>query len=72
MLTILLVRSGMTEFDSQGRIQGTLDVPLSDEGRQQAEAAADDLAERARVDRRALHRTLPRARSRRPRFWRTG
>ena len=47
MLTILLIRAGRTEFDCQGRIQGTLDVPLSDEGRRQAEAAAGDLAERS-------------------------
>ena len=40
MLTILLIRSGTTEFDAQGRIQGTLDVPLSDEGLRQARAAA--------------------------------
>lgn len=46
MLTILLVRSGITEFDSQGRIQGTLDVPLCDEGRRQADATAADLAAR--------------------------
>jgi broad specificity phosphatase PhoE len=47
MLTILLVRSGMTEYDCQGRIQGTLDVPLSDEGRTQVDAAARDLEGRA-------------------------
>ena len=47
MLTILLVRSGRTEYDCQGRIQGTLDVPLSAEGRQQATAAAAELAGRA-------------------------
>jgi broad specificity phosphatase PhoE len=47
MLTILLIRSGITEFDSQGRIQGTLDVPLCDEGRRQAEAMADELAGRS-------------------------
>jgi probable phosphoglycerate mutase len=46
MLTILLVRSGLTEYDCQGRIQGTLDVPLSGEGRQQAEATAQELAAR--------------------------
>jgi probable phosphoglycerate mutase len=43
MLTILLVRAGHTEFDAQGRIFGTLDVPLSDQGRQQAEDAAERL-----------------------------
>jgi broad specificity phosphatase PhoE len=47
MLTILLIRSGITEFDSQGRIQGTLDVPLCEEGRRQAEATAEDLAARS-------------------------
>jgi broad specificity phosphatase PhoE len=43
MLTILLVAAGETEFDSQGRIQGTLDVPLSDAGRAQVLAAARQL-----------------------------
>jgi probable phosphoglycerate mutase len=47
MLTILLIRSGITEFDSQGRIQGTLDVPLCEEGRRQALATADELVARA-------------------------
>ncbi len=46
MLTILLIRSGTTEFDAQGRIQGTLDVPLCEDGRRQAEATADELAAR--------------------------
>ena len=44
MLTILLIRSGQTEYDSQGRIQGTLDVPLSEEGRREVLAAAMELA----------------------------
>ena len=43
MLTILLIHAGRTEYDCQGRIQGTLDVPLSDDGRLQAVAAADEL-----------------------------
>jgi probable phosphoglycerate mutase len=34
MLQILLVRPGATEFDRQGRIQGTLDIPLCEDGRQ--------------------------------------
>ena len=46
MLTILLIRSGTTEFDAQGRIQGTLDVPLCEEGRRQAQATAVELAAR--------------------------
>ncbi|MCC6494262.1 MAG: histidine phosphatase family protein [Pirellulales bacterium] len=47
MLTILLIRAGVTDFDCQGRIQGTLDVPLCDEGRQQAVAIAEDLIARS-------------------------
>ena len=46
MLTILLIRSGSTEFDAQGRIQGTLDVPLCEEGRRQAQATAEELVAR--------------------------
>jgi phosphoserine phosphatase len=49
MLTILLIRSGITEFDAQGRIQGTLDVPLCDEGRQQAVATAEELTARTEL-----------------------
>lgn len=47
MLTILLIRSGITEFDCQGRIQGTLDVPLCEDGRRQAVTIAEDLIERS-------------------------
>ena len=43
MLKILLIRSGITEYECQGRIQGTLDVPLSDEGQQQIEALVEPL-----------------------------
>lgn len=46
MLTILLIRSGRTEYDSQGRIQGTLDVPLSEDGRSEVLAGAAELAEK--------------------------
>lgn len=35
MQTVLLVRPGETEYDQQGRIQGTLDIPLSEDGRRQ-------------------------------------
>lgn len=47
MLTILLIRSGITEFDCQGRIQGTLDVPLCEDGRRQAVTIAEDLIDRS-------------------------
>lgn len=46
MLEIVLIRSGRTEYDCQGRIQGTLDVPLSEDGRREAEACAAELAAR--------------------------
>lgn len=37
---ILLIRPGATEFDEQGRIIGTLDLPLSELGTDQANALA--------------------------------
>jgi phosphoserine phosphatase len=43
MLQILLVRPGATEFDRQGRIQGTLDIPLCEDGRQAVEALIAEL-----------------------------
>jgi len=46
MLSILLVRTGSTEYDCQGRVQGTLDVPLSEDGRQQIEQVAEQIADR--------------------------
>ncbi|WP_246109833.1 histidine phosphatase family protein [Roseimaritima multifibrata] len=41
----MLVRPGATEFDQQGRIKGSLDMPLCDHGREQANHAAKDLQE---------------------------
>ena len=38
MLQILLIRPGTTEYDQQGRVQGTLDIPLCEDGRQEVEA----------------------------------
>lgn len=43
MLSIMLIRAGRTEYDCQGRIQGTLDVPLSEDGRREVTAGASDL-----------------------------
>jgi len=45
MLTVILVRPGATSFDDDGRIKGTLELPLSDCGVQQAEKTADELAQ---------------------------
>jgi len=43
MFQILLIRGGETEYDQQGRIQGTLDIPLSADGRRHAEALIEPL-----------------------------
>ncbi len=32
MLQIVLIRPGATEYDHEGRVQGTLDLPLSEDG----------------------------------------
>jgi probable phosphoglycerate mutase len=45
MLRIVLIRPGATDFDDQGRIQGTLSIPLNDQGRQQIAAAIETLRE---------------------------
>lgn len=45
MFTLLLIRPGATEFDQQGRIQGTLDMPLCEDGRRQAAEAVAAVAE---------------------------
>lgn len=49
MPTLLLVRPGATEFDQQGRIQGTLDIPLCEDGRRQTEEAIEGLVARQPV-----------------------
>jgi probable phosphoglycerate mutase len=46
MVQILLIRSGITEYDQQGRVQGTLDIPLCEDGRQQVEAMVRELQSR--------------------------
>lgn len=43
MTRIVLIRSGSTDFDDEGRIKGTLDIPLNKKGNQQAVQAADEL-----------------------------
>lgn len=45
MLKLLLIRTGATEYESQGRVQGTLDIPLSEDGRRQIEQVAEALRE---------------------------
>ncbi|QDT06191.1 Phosphoserine phosphatase 1 [Rubripirellula lacrimiformis] len=41
---VLLVRPGATEFDDQGRIKGSMDMPMSETGRRQAETLADQIS----------------------------
>ena len=43
MVQILLIRPGTTEYDQQGRVQGTLDIPLCEDGRQEVELLVDAL-----------------------------
>jgi broad specificity phosphatase PhoE len=43
MLQIVLVRPGSTDFDEQGRIKGTLDIPLSENGTGQVARAVVEL-----------------------------
>ena len=45
MTQILLVRPGATEYDQQGRVQGTLDIPLCEDGRQEVAAMVAGLRE---------------------------
>lgn len=40
---MVLIRPGSTDFDDQGRIKGTLDIPLNEAGRQQVARAAAEL-----------------------------
>jgi probable phosphoglycerate mutase len=44
MLQILLIRPGATEYDQQGRVQGTLDIPLCEDGRQEVQALVQELS----------------------------
>jgi probable phosphoglycerate mutase len=45
MPDVILIRPGATEFDEQSRIQGTLDLPLSERGRQQVAELVQQLGE---------------------------
>ncbi|QTD44856.1 histidine phosphatase family protein [Ottowia testudinis] len=47
---ILAIRHGETAWNVDGRLQGHLDIPLSDHGRQQASRLAQALAAQADID----------------------
>ncbi|OCG73106.1 histidine phosphatase family protein [Microbacterium sediminis] len=59
MTLITLVRHGQTDWNLEGRIQGSTDVPLNDTGRRQAREAA----ERLRDDDYSLAVTSPLSRA---------
>jgi probable phosphoglycerate mutase len=44
MSQIVLIRPGSTDYDQQGRIQGTLDVPLNEEGCNEVARVIDEVA----------------------------
>ncbi|MEN6458764.1 MAG: histidine phosphatase family protein [Thermoguttaceae bacterium] len=46
MLQIVLIRPGSTDYDVQGRIQGSLDIPLNERGLTEAAAAAEQLRDK--------------------------
>ena len=43
-LKFILVRAGSTDLDNQGRILGSLDLPLSNAGEQEVQSTADELS----------------------------
>ncbi len=45
MLRIVLIRPGSTDFDDQGRIKGTLDIPLNANGTDQVARTVGELSE---------------------------
>ena len=45
MLHMVLVRPGATDFDEQGRIKGTLDIPLSASGASEVAQTVSELAD---------------------------
>ena len=42
---VLLVRPGATEFDDQGRMKGSLDIPMSLRGREQVSSLAQQMSD---------------------------
>ncbi|MCM2370465.1 histidine phosphatase family protein [Aporhodopirellula aestuarii] len=41
---VILIRPGATSFDEQGRMKGSLDMPLCERGREQVQNLAEELA----------------------------
>jgi broad specificity phosphatase PhoE len=47
MLQIIVIRPGATDYVDQGRIQGTLDVPLNEHGKTEVARLTKELADRS-------------------------
>src|SRR3712207_3594173 len=61
MSSLILIRHGQSQWNAENRFTGWVDTPLSDKGREEAQRAAQRLADRSvRVD-RAYTSTLRRA-----------
>ena len=45
MVRVILIRPGTTDYDEQGRIKGTLDIPLNEFGNDQIARTANELAD---------------------------
>jgi broad specificity phosphatase PhoE len=43
MVQIVLIRPGSTDYDEQGRIQGTLDIPLNEQGAAEVQRIIQDI-----------------------------
>ena len=43
MVQIVLIRPGSTDYDEQGRIVGTLDIPLSEQGTRDVERIIEEV-----------------------------
>ena len=50
MVTFVLIRHGLTDYNAEHRIQGQLDTALTQEGHDQAKLAADYVASRYTID----------------------
>lgn len=61
MGALILWRHARTEYNAEGRLQGSLDVPLGQEGRSQAAAAAHAILERYGAEPRIVSSPLSRA-----------
>jgi len=50
MVTLILIRHGLTDYNAEGRIQGQLDTALTPQGHAQAKMAADYVVKHYNID----------------------